>query len=57
MIDGDILYEGGKKCPHGNPLDLEHLSVDKKKIRDIIDNYEGVKHIHESKHEVNYHPV
>ena len=28
-----------------NPLDLDHLSVDKMKIRDIIEFYEGDKRV------------
>lgn len=58
MNEDNVLHEGGKNCLHGNPLNLDHLSVDKMKIRDIIDNYEGVKHTYNfPQQEVKYHPV
>jgi hypothetical protein len=43
---------------YGNPLDLNHLSVDKMNFRDIIEQYEGdsVFHIAEPQ-TVQHHPV
>lgn len=43
---------------NGNPLDLDHLSVDKMNIRDIIEFYEGErKVITFEKKPVQHHPV
>ena len=41
-----------------NPLDLDHLSVDKMNFRDIIEQYEGPRVVHTfSKQPVEHHPV
>ncbi len=43
---------------YGNPLDLDHLSVDKMNFRDIIEQYEGDRTFHITpKQPIEYHPV
>jgi hypothetical protein len=43
---------------YGNPLDLDHLSVDKMNFRDIIEFYEGDKRVITfPKQPVQHHPV